>query len=348
MKFSICIPNFNYEKYVGRTIQSVLASTYQDFEILVSDNASTDKSREVVQAVDDARIRLSVNACNVGFAGNLDRAARMATGEYMLMLSSDDLMKPTALETYRTLFDALKSDAPGAVITAACDVINPEDRTTASWGLLRGNIWRPSDRVSELESLVGAPVYRVAADEMLKRCLPNMQNPLYFLATIYPRALYHAVEGYGGGRCITPDKWFHWRLLGAAQSVLFVDKPLFGYRVHPANQNAQQSVLGALKDQVDDYLNTIEFDNALLLRLGLTREHLIEAFVEFGIARRALACLGRGDRQRAWRILTYGRACYPRHVRHNKNAWLLRALLALGPLGSWLGGRLYRRYKQSL
>ena len=61
MKFSICIPNYNYERYLGRTIQSILAQDYQDFEILVSDNASTDGSVTLVQSFHDPRIQLRVN-----------------------------------------------------------------------------------------------------------------------------------------------------------------------------------------------------------------------------------------------------------------------------------------------
>ncbi len=93
MKISVCIPNYNYERYLGRTIQSILDQHDPDVEILVSDNASTDGSAALVESFNDPRIHLHVNACNVGFAGNLDRSARMASGELMIMLSSDDLMR---------------------------------------------------------------------------------------------------------------------------------------------------------------------------------------------------------------------------------------------------------------
>ena len=83
MKFSICIPNFNYERYIGRTIRSVLEQSHEDLEILIADNASTDRSVEVIQSIKDARIHVRVNACNVGFAGNLDRAASNAGGDCM-------------------------------------------------------------------------------------------------------------------------------------------------------------------------------------------------------------------------------------------------------------------------
>ena len=88
-KFSICIPNFNYEKYLGRTIQSILDQDESDFEILVSDNASTDGSVAVVNGFHDPRIKLQVNACNVGFSGNLDRSAHAAAGALMAYLKSE-------------------------------------------------------------------------------------------------------------------------------------------------------------------------------------------------------------------------------------------------------------------
>ena len=59
--FSICIPNYNYAQYIGQTIESVLNQTYQNFEIIVVDNASTDNSVEVVKAFIDPRIKLYKN-----------------------------------------------------------------------------------------------------------------------------------------------------------------------------------------------------------------------------------------------------------------------------------------------
>ena len=109
MKFSICIPNYNYERYLGSTIRSVLEQADVDLEILLSDNASTDGSVALAQSFGDPRIQVRVNAVNVGFAGNLDRAARLATGDWLIMLSSDDLALPGALASYRRLIEALGS-----------------------------------------------------------------------------------------------------------------------------------------------------------------------------------------------------------------------------------------------
>lgn len=345
MKFSICIPNYNYERYLGRTIQSILDQHDADLEILVADNASTDGSVAVVRSFNDPRIQLQVNACNVGFGGNLDRSARMISGDLMIMLSSDDLMRPGALATYHKLFEHLGDRGRGAIASASWDVIDPDDRVTGQTGP-DPSVWTEADRRTELEALLGCPVYGVPADELLRRCLRSMKNPFNFAATVYATDLYRKVEGYGGGRLYNPDKWFHWKVLGAADMGYFVDRRLFAYRWHPNNQQAQESATSALKFLVDEYVSTLELDAGVLKRIGLTRDAVLEAFVEHDIARHGLATLARGQRQRARRILDFGRAAYPQHVRRNRHARALGGLLALGPVGQWLAQRAYRKYHE--
>ncbi len=344
MKFSICIPNYNYERYLGQTIQSVLDQQGFDLEILVSDNASTDGSLDVVRRFDDPRIKIHVNAVNVGFCGNLDRAARMASGEYLIMLSSDDLILPGALAAYQTLLEKLPGDRERAVISATWNIISSDDSPLGRDGP-DARVWTEADRVAELEAGVGGPVYRVAGDELLRRCLRLMKNPFNFAATCYSRVLYDAVEGYGGNRLINPDKAFHWKVLGVAEAAYFVDRPLFAYRVHSSNQNSQEASTGALKYMVDEYVSTIELDAGLLQRLGMSRDEVVEAFVEYDVARHGIATLARGGRIRARRILDFGRAVYPELVRRNRHAKALWALLALGPVGEKLAARVYQRHR---
>lgn len=341
MKFSICIPNFNYERFLGRTLDSVLGQTHADLEVCIADNASTDGSVALVNARRDPRIKLAVNPCNVGFAGNLDRAARQATGDIVVMLSSDDLMRPTALATYERLYAALPAaERARTIMTAAADIIDPADAVTGRIGPDR-ELWRDGDLVTDLPAPPGAKVYRVDGDELLRRCLATMKNPFNFLATAYPRARYEGVGGYGGARLINPDKWFHWRLLGAGATAIYVDAPLYAYRVHPSNQNAIQAAQGALKYLVDEYASVLELDGKALERAGLDRAALERAFVERDIARHGLATLARGQAVKARRILGFGAAVYPRHAARSPAAWALLGLLALGPVGQKVAARLY-------
>src|SRR5215470_9359773 len=122
MKFSLCIPNYNYAGYIDRLIKSALAQTHADFEVLISDNASTDKSVEVVKSFTDPRIKLRVNACNVGFAGNLDKVVQMATGDRIAVVPSDDLLAPQFLALYQRLLEKLGAAGERAVISSTVDV----------------------------------------------------------------------------------------------------------------------------------------------------------------------------------------------------------------------------------
>lgn len=338
MTFSICIPNYNYEQYLGRTLQSVLDQRYSDFEIVIADNASTDGSVAVIEQFQDLRIRVSVNAYNVGFSGNLDRAGRMAQGDVMIMLSSDDLMRPDALQVYRDAFDGFAGER--AIVSASVDRIDADDRVDGYLGP-DSQLWRASDRDATLEARLGAPVYRVEADVLLRRCLETMKNPFNFLATAYPRALYEQVEGYGGGRLINPDKWYHWKLLGIAETAYFIDRPLFAYRWHTGNQTAQQAQMGALKYLVDEYVSTLEVAGEVLERLSMSRNEVIEAFVEHDIGRHGLATLAKGNRVKARRILHFGRAVYPEVARRNRTVKGLSVLVALGVAGQRIARMLY-------
>lgn len=347
MKYSICIPNYNYERYLGRTISSVLSQTYPEFEILVSDNSSTDGSVELVRKIGDPRIKLAVNRCNVGFAANLDRAARLASGERMIMLSSDDLMRPEALATYQRLYEHLGAAGERVIVSSGWDVIDGQDNLTGQTGPDR-TLWFDADRDEALGQLLGGPVYSVPAAELLKRCLGSLRTPFNFAATVYSAALYREVEGYGAGRLFNPDKWFHWKVLAVAERAYFVDRQLFAYRWHGENQADLESATSALKYLVDQYVSTLELDGKLLERLGLSREDVAAAFIEYDIARHGLATLARGQRLRARRILNFGRATYPHALGRNRRARFLRALLALGPLGQRIATQAYARYQQDV
>jgi glycosyltransferase involved in cell wall biosynthesis len=91
------IPNYNNAVVIRRAIDSVLAQSFSDFELLVVDDASTDESLAVIRTYDDPRLRLLVNVENVGVAGVWNRAVQEAQGEWVALLDSDDSWQPEKL-----------------------------------------------------------------------------------------------------------------------------------------------------------------------------------------------------------------------------------------------------------
>ena len=98
---SILIPVYNREKVVSRAIDSALAQTYRNIEIIVCDNASTDGTWDVLQkyAKQDERVKVFRNETNVGPVRNWMECLKRASGEYAKYLWSDDEILPTFVET---------------------------------------------------------------------------------------------------------------------------------------------------------------------------------------------------------------------------------------------------------
>lgn len=97
---SIVTPNWNCGKYVSETIRSVQAQTYQNWEMIIVDDCSTDGSDKVIESLmaNDGRIRLLKNEKNSGAAVSRNYALREAKGRWIAYLDSDDLWAPEKLE----------------------------------------------------------------------------------------------------------------------------------------------------------------------------------------------------------------------------------------------------------
>jgi glycosyltransferase involved in cell wall biosynthesis len=93
-KVSVCVPSYNAERFIEKTLRSILDSLYQDFEIIVNDDASNDNTLEIIKSLDDSRIKLYQNEENVGPVRNWNLAIKRATGEYVSLLNHDDKYGP--------------------------------------------------------------------------------------------------------------------------------------------------------------------------------------------------------------------------------------------------------------
>ncbi|MDM0885540.1 glycosyltransferase family 2 protein [Clostridium perfringens] len=96
---SIITPSYNTGRYISKTIESVLNQTYENWEMLIVDDCSTDNTDEVVKSyLHDSRIRYLKNEKNSGAAISRNRAIREANGRWIAFLDSDDLWSPEKLE----------------------------------------------------------------------------------------------------------------------------------------------------------------------------------------------------------------------------------------------------------
>ena len=95
---SVLIPTYNGGRYVFEAIQSILNQTYQDFELLIIDDGSTDNTSKIIQSFNDPRIRWFRNEKNEGLIATLNRGLELAQGQLIARMDSDDLSLPDRFE----------------------------------------------------------------------------------------------------------------------------------------------------------------------------------------------------------------------------------------------------------
>lgn len=96
---SVLMTLYNRERFVSQAIESVLASSFEDFELIIVDDGSTDRSLEIARGFEgDRRVRVQRNEKNLGDYANRNRAASHATGKYLKYIDSDDLIYTHGLQ----------------------------------------------------------------------------------------------------------------------------------------------------------------------------------------------------------------------------------------------------------
>ena len=124
---SIVLPVYNGAKYLRESIDSILAQTYTNWELLILDDCSTDESPAIAKEYEqlDPRVHYHRNEQNLRLPRNLNKGFSLAKGDYLTWTSDDNRYRPTALERMHT---ALKSDPAAQFVFASCRIIDGEGR----------------------------------------------------------------------------------------------------------------------------------------------------------------------------------------------------------------------------
>jgi glycosyltransferase involved in cell wall biosynthesis len=222
-RVSIGIPVYNGERYLAACLDSLLAQTFTDFEILVSDNCSTDRTREIslAYARRDARVRYSRNERNIGHFANHALVVERATGAYFRWMAYDDLCSPRHLERCVAALD----NAPEAVLAyTRTTFVDERDGELVE---IRSHAYR-DDRVDlPMES----PVRRLLG---LVRGL-GFCNVFYgLIRTDVLRATSIIKPVYGADRILLAE-------LAARGRFVEIEEPLYVRRIHPRQVSKERS-----------------------------------------------------------------------------------------------------------
>tara|TARA_Y100001958_G_C21248263_1_gene580770 strand:+ start:10575 stop:11639 length:1065 start_codon:yes stop_codon:yes gene_type:complete len=343
--FSICIPNYNYGHLISETIDSVLNQTFQDFEIIIADNASDDNSIDIITSYKDDRIKLIKNNLNIGFAPNLQKVTSHARGRFINLLSSDDRMRVNALEEYNKFITKQGDNAENTIYISDCYKIDSD-------GNEFDTIKRDKEKFLEVSSYNNDDLNNLNLEDctiakgkdILKSTLLELRTFASFLTIIYPKKIYDKVEGYNGIKFVGPDKFFNYQILMQNPNICYIHQPLFEYRVHLTLNQISQNL--NLKQQIDDYTYTIDFSDKELDRIGLKRKDLINTFVNKISLNKALSSFAFGNYRKAFRIFTFCVSAYPLETFKNVKSYLILFFLIIGPFSILFSKFFYYLYKK--
>jgi glycosyltransferase involved in cell wall biosynthesis len=104
-RISVLMPVYNSEKHIAEAIQSILNQTFTDYEFIIINDGSTDKTVEIIREYDDPRIKLIDNTKNQGLIAVLNQGIDLAQGEYIARMDADDISLPTRFEKQIAFMD---------------------------------------------------------------------------------------------------------------------------------------------------------------------------------------------------------------------------------------------------
>lgn len=221
---SICIPVYNRRELLLQSLESARQQTWENIEIIVGDNASTDGTAEAAMAVArrDKRVKVLTSTENV-IGLNYNRVVSAAKGEYIKILNSDDLLYPQAIERLVHAFEpgVTLSFGKADYITATGEYAAP--RTFETWLDLEGDQRVPGRKFGQrmLEivcNLVGEPTFTLFRKEHLDQRSPT---------------------GYAGRTWRYLNDWATWLHLLEQGDASFVDEKLVAIRSHAARSQRQ-------------------------------------------------------------------------------------------------------------
>jgi glycosyltransferase involved in cell wall biosynthesis len=163
---SIGLPVYNGDRYLRKAVETVLAQSYDNLELIIADNASTDQTAQICRemAAQDARVRLYVNDTNVGAAANYNLVFNLARGKYFKWAAHDDVLAPSFVER---AVEVLESD-PGVVLCCSrTRRINDGGEVTGAYP--SDEAWDCSSASRRFQSLVFTPHACVAIFGLIRR-----------------------------------------------------------------------------------------------------------------------------------------------------------------------------------
>jgi glycosyltransferase involved in cell wall biosynthesis len=267
---SVVMTVFQAEEYLVAALESILAQTFSDWEMVIVDDGSTDRSRDILERYQqqDRRIRLILNEVNLGQTASLNRALEVCRGKWIARQDADDLSYPRRLESQVAFLEK-----------------HPEV-------VLLGTSGRIIDKQDKKKGVLIMP----QSDALIRWSAPIL-NPFLHTAVIFSREVALRLGGYNTTYRIAQDYEF-WSRMMQEGKVANLAEHLVDYR----HLSSSLSKIGASQafeeaDQVASQLITTLYGERLTLEEFQTLSHFRSSFVTLTSKEK------REERKRFWKLI---------------------------------------------
>ena len=213
VKVSVVTAVYNGEGYIADTIKSILAQTLQDFELIVVDNESTDKTRKIVKSFKDKRIKLLHFSGGIGKTGAANHGMKKATGEFLQFFDADDIMCNFKLEYESRI---LEEKAKAGFVYSDALIID-------EWGAIQGPYFLPTR--GKRNVLMPFPKIPFTYSKFKKIDFVPGGSVLMRMKCA------KALKGFNETMAVGED-WDLWLRLAENHPVEYLPIPTYMYRVH--------------------------------------------------------------------------------------------------------------------
>lgn len=231
-KVSVCIASYNHARFIGETLDSILAQTYRDFEIVVVDDGSTDNSLEILNSYAEKYPQIRVfthsNHENKGISVTANATIKKSRGEYISFIGSDDIWYPHFLEKQVDFLD--KSDV--------------------------GFVYSKADCIDKTGKLLNKQIALEVSSKADLTAFLLTTNPVSAVTTTVKRKALEEI-GLFDEKLIYSD-WDLWIRLSFTHKIGFIDESLGNYRIHGNNTSVGTDKLKIYRDKRQFYLRLIE------------------------------------------------------------------------------------------
>lgn len=251
---SVVMPVYNGGCTLREAVDSILAQTFRDFELIICNDASTDKTRSVLKNITDERVKVIHNDTNIGPGPSRDRAIEIGRGTWLAFTDADDCWVAERLETL------LRAAGSAEKVMVFDDIMSCHDVSSGMipWHNIRGKYAFSGNN----SDVIDVPIERYVCAKRL------LIKPLLPTALVKNNCIRH--RNRPDSKEPVEDSDFFLRLMALGLQLRYIPKPMYLYRITPGSASSQTMRITMMREVLEDVVG--KFENAPPVQAALRKK----------------------------------------------------------------------------